>query len=236
MANDNTINGLKGATVDPSALTSTENKTAKTTSSGSTIDGMSQQEFLMLLVNQLQNQDPLNPMDSQEFAVQLAQFAQVEQLIGINQKLEGGLGEGGGNAVRTMASYLGHEVVLANQNAVVSGGMGPNVLLDVPAGTQSARIDLIDSAGATVASQQLDEVAPGKQQIQIASASIPNGEYTLRAVAVNSAGVFEELETRVTGTVEGFVLEPEPALLVNGEQVMLEDVREVYARQESEAS
>ena len=48
----------------------------------------SRDDFLNMLVVQLQNQDPLNPMESQEFAVQLAQFSQVEGLLNIQETLE----------------------------------------------------------------------------------------------------------------------------------------------------
>jgi flagellar basal-body rod modification protein FlgD len=50
-------------------------------------------EFLKLLVTQLQNQDPMNPVDNQEFIAQLATFSSLEQLISINDgvtKLSGG--------------------------------------------------------------------------------------------------------------------------------------------------
>ena len=42
-------------------------------------------EFLQLLVTQLQNQDPMNPMDNQQFIAQLATFSSLEQLISINK-------------------------------------------------------------------------------------------------------------------------------------------------------
>jgi len=45
--------------------------------------------FLQLLVAQMQNQDPLNPTDSTQFVSQLAQFSELEQVIGIRQDIEG---------------------------------------------------------------------------------------------------------------------------------------------------
>ncbi len=59
-----------------------------TTSTPGTVqapDLASEQTFLKLLVSQIQNQDPLNPMDSTAFVTQLAQYSQLEQLIGIKQ-------------------------------------------------------------------------------------------------------------------------------------------------------
>ena len=50
-------------------------------------DAMGKDEFLKLLVAQMKNQDPLNPMDGQQMAAQLAQFSSVEQLISANDTL-----------------------------------------------------------------------------------------------------------------------------------------------------
>ena len=47
--------------------------------------------FLQLLVAQIQNQDPLNPTDSTQFVSQLAQFSELEQVIGIRQDVEGAI-------------------------------------------------------------------------------------------------------------------------------------------------
>ena len=55
---------------------------------GSNIEGLANQNtFLQLLVAQIKNQDPLQPADSVQFLSQLAQFSQLEQLIGIRQEL-----------------------------------------------------------------------------------------------------------------------------------------------------
>jgi flagellar basal-body rod modification protein FlgD len=52
-------------------------------------NAMGRDEFLKMLVAQLKNQDPLNPMDGKDMAAQLAQFSTVEQLIQMNKTLEG---------------------------------------------------------------------------------------------------------------------------------------------------
>jgi flagellar basal-body rod modification protein FlgD len=50
---------------------------------------MGKDEFVKLLITQMKNQDPMNPMDGKDLAAQLAQFSSVEQLININTKLDG---------------------------------------------------------------------------------------------------------------------------------------------------
>lgn len=57
----------------------------------SNVDGLANENtFLQLLVAQIKNQDPTNPTDSVQFLSQLAQFSQLEQLIGIRQELKSG--------------------------------------------------------------------------------------------------------------------------------------------------
>jgi len=60
------------------------------TSSSASVNGSapSEQVFLQLLVAQIKNQDPLNPTDSTQFVSQLAQFSELEQVIGIRQDIE----------------------------------------------------------------------------------------------------------------------------------------------------
>ena len=86
--------------VAPARDTNTPNSTGSTGSTGSTSgsssDAMTQAaggpmgetQFLQLLVSQMQNQDPTEPMDGTQMAAQLAQFSSVEQLINVNTKLD----------------------------------------------------------------------------------------------------------------------------------------------------
>ena len=217
------------STYTNSAVTAAQNaETDSQPAKSKSTEGVTQQDFLKLLVNQLQNQDPLNPMNSDEFAVQLAQFTQVEQLIAINDKLENGLGGSGASGAASMAGFLGTQVVLANQQAHIDRGEGPNIMVDMPAGAASARIDFIDSDGKVAGSYAVEDLEPGRRTIELNGVDVPNGSYDVRAIAVSSSGGFVELDAKVTGTVEGFVLDPEPALIVGGEEVALADVTEVY--------
>ena len=69
-------------------VTSTPSPAPATSSSSTTnIPGANEQTFLQLLVTQLKNQDPTNPVDGTQFVAQLAQFSQLEQMINANAKL-----------------------------------------------------------------------------------------------------------------------------------------------------
>ena len=69
--------------------TPTSTSKSSTPSATPSIDGLATENtFLQLLVAQIKNQDPTNPTDSVQFLTQLAQFSQLEQLIGIRQELQ----------------------------------------------------------------------------------------------------------------------------------------------------
>ena len=65
--------------------TTSINSASSTTSSNSSLKELDKDNFLQLLITQLKNQDPMNPMDNQEFLAQLATFNSLEQLMSINQ-------------------------------------------------------------------------------------------------------------------------------------------------------
>jgi flagellar basal-body rod modification protein FlgD len=73
---------------DPTQLANTTS-TTQTPAASSNIDALANENtFLQLLVAQIKNQDPTNPTDAVQFLSQLAQFSQLEQLIGIRQELQ----------------------------------------------------------------------------------------------------------------------------------------------------
>ena len=77
--------GSNAASAPP---TSTGSSSSSTASVAGTTAQATEQQFLQLLVAQLKNQDPLNPMDGTQFVTQLAQFSQLEQMIGVNQGVQ----------------------------------------------------------------------------------------------------------------------------------------------------
>jgi flagellar basal-body rod modification protein FlgD len=79
------ITSTSGVTASRSTNTNTSTDGAITAAAGGE---MGKDQFVKLLVAQMQNQDPLNPMDGKDLAAQLAQFSSVEQLMNVNTKLD----------------------------------------------------------------------------------------------------------------------------------------------------
>jgi len=71
----------------PSSTQNTTNSQSNPAAASPTDGLANEQTFLQLLIAQIKNQDPTNPTDSTQFLTQLAQFSQLEQLIGIHQDL-----------------------------------------------------------------------------------------------------------------------------------------------------
>ncbi len=78
--------------------------------------------FLLLLTAQLKNQDPLEPMDSNQFTQQLVQFSQVEQQINANKNLESLIALTKARSSSDAVSYLGKTLTLTDGTAALMGG------------------------------------------------------------------------------------------------------------------
>lgn len=115
------------------------------------------QTFLTMLTAQLKNQDPLNPMQGTDFAIQLATFAGVEQQALSNRFLEQMAGQAGGSGI---AAWIGKE---ARTTAPVWFGEAP-ITLDIAPHGQADSVQLVtrDAAGREVSRE---EIGPGKGQI-----------------------------------------------------------------------
>ena len=85
----------------------TEISAASTTGTSQPTDTLDQNAFLNLLLTQMQNQDPLQPMDNTAYIAQLAQFSSLEQMQQVNQKLDGLTQTMQGSAI---TGLLGHTV------------------------------------------------------------------------------------------------------------------------------
>ncbi len=186
-------------------------------------DNVGRDEFLQLLITQLKNQAPEAPLDSKEFAVQLAQFTQVEKLISIDEQLTKQ-----SENVSSMAGYLGQQVVLNSSDVLVKGGKGGQLQVDLGQDAQNVRVQLIDGTGKVVGEKVIDNLNKGKQLITLDQLAVPDGEYQVKVSATSrfGAGVFNPA-TAVAGIVSGFIPGPDPKLIVGGREISVGEIREV---------
>jgi len=161
-------------------------------------------QFLKLLVSQLQNQDPLDPMDASEFTNQLVQFSSVEQQIQGNANLEKLITAQNNTQAATMVNYLdtvveakGKEFYMLNHQAVAT--------YTLPAGVASNDITVQDSSGKTMFTVK-GETAVGLHRIGWDGSTndgttAPDGAYTLVVSAKDQDGNLMDVEQTVFGYV-----------------------------------
>ena len=94
-----------------SILTQTQTEFNQAVGNNSTGSGeLGKEQFLQLLVTQLQNQDPLNPMEDQEFIAQMAQFSSLEQLMNLNTSMQGLTDATNNQQMFSATNYIGKYV------------------------------------------------------------------------------------------------------------------------------
>jgi flagellar basal-body rod modification protein FlgD len=138
--------------------------------------------FLTLLTTQLQNQDPLSPMDSNQFTQQLVEFSGVEQQINTNKNLETLVNLTQGRSNADAVGYLGKSVTLSNgKGALINGAASWTYALNDAA--KANTITISDSNGKVVYSTE-GALATGVQTFAWDGKDnygnqLPDGQYTL---------------------------------------------------------
>jgi flagellar basal-body rod modification protein FlgD len=178
-------------------------------------------EFLKLLVAQLKNQDPTNPMDGQQMAAQLAQFSSVEQLISVNQKLDAQAQTDAATAQAinnsTAIGAIGKTVAaVGNQLELVPGGDAR--VRAVVQGTGRGTLSLLDANGTVIGRRDLGTVRAGDQQFSLGGLELglPAGVYRWQLDVSAADGAAIPVTPFTTGRVTGVEYAADGARLVAG--------------------
>ena len=196
--------------------TSTSNKTSSTATTG-IADNF--QTFLTLLTTQLQNQNPLDPLDTNQFTQQLVQFAGVEQQLKSNDQLKSLIDiEKSAQATQALV-YVGNTVAVDGSKAQFDTSATWNFQAEKDT---SATITITSSTGQTAFS--------GSYALKQGNSSFvwdgkgndgvqwPAGTYTMTATGKDSSGNSVAISTEVQGIVDSVDLTASPPLLSIGGQ------------------
>ena len=126
---------------------------------------MGKDDFLTLLVAQLQHQDPLNPAESTEFTAQLAQFSSLEQLQNIETTLNGfEVYQSTLNNIQS-SGFIGKTVTATGSMFGVNGGNPDPIRFDLVNDADSVYIQIYDRFGGFVTDIQAGARQAGEQQV-----------------------------------------------------------------------
>ncbi len=164
-------------------------------------------DFLKLLVAQLQNQDPMNPSDPTEFTAQLAQFSQLEQLTNITDSLEGLTTMSSEMERMSALSLMGQNVVAQSEEFQFNGEpVKLGYRLEEPAA--DVTLYVLDQTGATTATITAQETTPGQYFVDWYGLSdggmqVTPGAYSLVIRAVDGDDKTVKAESLIQAQVTG---------------------------------
>ena len=186
--------------------------------------------FLQLLTTQLKNQDPLSPLDTNQFTQQLVEFAQVEQQMKSNDQLSSLVSLEKSAQQTTALAYVGATVVVDGATAQLANGQA-NWSFNVTK-PSTATIKIKDSTGQTAYTGNF-AVNPGTQNFTWDGRGNdgrvwPAGNYTLTATAVDTNQQSVAISTEVQAVVDSVDLTQDPPQLsINGQNYTLDKIKRI---------
>ena len=174
------------------------------------------QTFLQLLTTQLQNQNPLDPLDTNQFTQQLVEFAGVEQQLNANDQLKT-LVSLQQTAQSTQALQFVGKTAVVNGNVNSLTNSSATWDLNIPSNS-NVTISIANSAGQTVYSGTFSANAGNNQPFTwngqgSDGTQWPDGQYTLTATAADANGNSIGVTTQIQGVVSSVDLTQSPPLL-----------------------
>ncbi|MDQ7817310.1 MAG: flagellar hook capping FlgD N-terminal domain-containing protein [Melioribacteraceae bacterium] len=193
-------------------------------------------DFLKLMIQQLKNQDPLNPLDGTEYASQLAQFSSLEQLTNLNSSITKSmdinylLTQSINNTM--IATLIGKEVKIDGNNISAVGQEKIELGYNLPVQAKSVTVKIFDSNGTVV------KMIDGTVEAGVSKVSwdlydnngikVRNGEYTFEVDAYNMAGEKMTIPTYKVGLIDGVRFTDKGSmLLVGGAEYSISDILEI---------
>ncbi len=216
-------------TVSPISTTGTTSSTVSTAIDNTEI-ASNFTTFLQLLTTQLKNQNPLDPLDTNQFTQQLVEFAQVEQQMKSNDQLTSLVSLEKSAQASTALAYVGATVVVDGSTAALTNGSATwNLNVTKPS---TATITIKDSTGQNVFTGTA-AVNPGTQTFVWNGRgnngqTWPDGNYTLSATAVDASNQSVGISTEVQAVVDSVDLSQDPPVMsINGQNYTLDKIKRV---------
>jgi flagellar basal-body rod modification protein FlgD len=224
-----TTSAVTAATVNNTSSTSTSSSTDSTGVDNSTIAG-NFQTFLTLLTTQLQNQNPLDPLDTNQFTEQLVQFASVEQQLKSNEQLASLVSMEKTAQSTAALAFVGQNVTVDGQTAALTNGSA-TWSFQVPKPI-TATVTITNSTGQTVytGSYTMDT---GQQAFNWdgrdnAGTLWPDGNYTMSITGKDASGQTVAVPTEIEGIVDSVdMTQTPPVLSMGGQDYTVDKIKRV---------
>lgn len=217
------------------------NTVSNTTNQASTVSAnksaLGKDDFLKLMISQLKNQDPLNPMDGTAYASQLAEFSSLEQLANLNSSVKDSMNS---NLLLTqsinntmVATLIGKEAKIGGNEVQVAGQESITLGYTMPSNAIATKIKIYNEKGALVGLIENIPNAVGSNKLSWDCSDnngdkLPNGKYTFEVEAKNMKGEVLTIDTFKAGVIDGVRFTENGAVLkINGAEYSIADILEI---------
>lgn len=189
-------------------------------------------DFLLLLTTQLQNQDPTNPMEANEFTQQIASLSAVEQQINTNKNLEKLLDMVSNTQLNNVVGYIGREIEAPGESGVLDQ-YGATFAYDLEKEAAAASVSITDATGKVVYTGN-GTVKAGHNIVvwdgvnSLTGEKMPAGTYKIAVKAQDATGADIKSTTYTTGIVTSVESKDGKAQVSLGDiKVPIEDITTV---------
>ncbi|MGD1886116.1 MAG: flagellar hook assembly protein FlgD [Cohaesibacteraceae bacterium] len=189
--------------------------------------------FLQLLTTQLRNQDPTDPLDTNEFTNQLVQFSGIEQQIQTNSYMESLIQSTEAQAVNAVVGYLG-AIVQANGTTTGLVNGTASWTFDSPVAAENSTVTVLDENGKEVFSG-LYSIPAGESVfswdgLDSDGEQLEDGTYTIRVAGNTANGDPDSVQTGIVGRVSSIEFQNgQPVLKLGDIEVQLSAIKTVAA-------
>ena len=182
--------------------------TSSSSSASSASSALDKDDFLQLLVTQLQHQDPLNPLDDKEFIAQLAQFSSLEQMNNVASGITAINDTLTKQDALSAASYIGKSVVAdGNTISKLDSGITP-IYFTLDDAASTVKVNVYDQNNNIISTQTLNSMQAGEYNfswdgIDYNGIEASDGKYSVYFSAEKADGSAALVNTEVTGVIIG---------------------------------
>ncbi|WP_116474239.1 flagellar hook assembly protein FlgD [Zobellella maritima] len=209
---------------------------AKPQTAGTRVSEDLQGSFMSLLVTQLKNQDPLNPMDNSEMTSQLAQINTVSGIASLNETMQIITGQIDAGQTLQATALIGKDVLVPGERLLLGeDGASTPFGIELASPAERVTISILDGSGQPVRDFELGRIAAGVESFVWDGtlndgSQAPAGAYQLSVTALSGGRPLSHTSlnyARVLGISTG--AEDGPRLDLGGvsEQIRLDDVRQI---------
>lgn len=230
-------------TLDPTTYRTTDEYGLFTQSKAKSSKDLGKNEFMTLLVQQMQNQDPLEPVQNQDFIAQLATFSSLEQLTDLNKQMTS-LSSGQDQLINSQSLTLIGRDVVANTDGTVRLGAGgaDKIVCQFDSAPASARVLVQDSHGNTLRTINMNDAHAGLNTVQWDGKddhgnALAAGDYKFKVVTSDGKGNDKVVDGYVTLHVDGIHIGANGIEVVSGDRTVgFSNVIEILASQTAGAT